>query len=372
MNDIFIDAFINKGSLSGAKTCLGKAARQLEKAEGLGDVRYEDAAGRGYLFSGGLETTVGDLARKAEELAEKIGTYTEIMNQGIDELREIDASYGDDSAGGKLLMKFLGKAGFFGGLLVPGVNVAAGWKVSDLPGGLSLMKNANSFLKTADKWLESNRNLNLIARTGKNFDKTRYKRLFGLNSILPSKGTWAKAGCGGDSWMDAFRKNWDKTDSLSDSVKGWKIAGVALNLIGNGISNIDEYKRGDIGGGRAVAETVTETAIDIGKDFLIGAAVTAGIAATIGSAPVVAVGVATVAVSAGLDFVTKKITYAVSGEEKGFTEWASDAILDGAKAVGKAAKNSGKKLAGIVKNALPKVTLPSKQAPGFSLGRLFG
>ena len=98
------------------------------------------------------------------------------------------------------------------------------------------------------------------------------------------------------------------------------VGGLVLSGIANGISNYQEY-----GGmtGRAVAETVTETAVDWGKDILIAAGVTAACAAAGVAAPAIAVGAATVAISVGADWVCKQVT------GKGVTELVSDGILDG-------------------------------------------
>lgn len=108
----------------------------------------------------------------------------------------------------------------------------------------------------------------------------------------------------------------------------------------NTISNVSEAMSGKISTGRAVAETITETAIDVGKGWLIGTAVAAGVATTVGSAPVLVVGAITVGVTVGLDWACKKITGAIVGEEKRLTETVSDFVLD----VGEAAIAGGRKV----------------------------
>lgn len=120
-------------------------------------------------------------------------------------------------------------------------------------------------------------------------------------------------------------------DTLEDFSTGVgrakQIGGIILSGAVNAFENREEYKRGEISAGRAVAETITETAVDWGKDLLIGAAVTAGFAAAGIAAPAVAVGAATVAVSVAADWVCEKVC------GKKLTEAVSDAILDGAEKV---------------------------------------
>ncbi len=132
-------------------------------------------------------------------------------------------------------------------------------------------------------------------------------------------------------------------------VKGTKVAGWALSLVANGFANYDEYetKLGtdqEISKERAVAETITETGIDIAK----GAALTAGIAvgcAALGvGAPAVVVGGAAVIVSGVADIVCEKLT----GEK--VTEFVSDKILDLDK-MQDAVESAGKVIKGVAKSA---------------------
>lgn len=126
-----------------------------------------------------------------------------------------------------------------------------------------------------------------------------------------------------------------------------QVGGIALAGVINGFSNYDEYskkyKEGKVSKeyaiGRGVVETIGETAVDWGKNILIASAVTAGFAAAGVAAPAVAVGAATVAVSVGADWVCKKITGKLGGEEKGVTEFVSDAIIDAGENIIKAKSN---------------------------------
>ncbi len=108
------------------------------------------------------------------------------------------------------------------------------------------------------------------------------------------------------------------------------------NVVANGFSNYEEYTKanGAMSKGRAVAETISETLIDMGK----GAALTAGVAA-----PVVVVAGGAVVLSLGIDYVGKAIT---GDKSFSLTEKLSDAILDTGTA---ALKGAGKWLSDIGK-----------------------
>lgn len=124
-----------------------------------------------------------------------------------------------------------------------------------------------------------------------------------------------------------------------------QIGGIAISAVANGIDNYEEYKNGDISVGRAVAETVTETAVDWGKDLLIGAAVTAGFAAIGIAAPAVVVGAATMAVSVAADWACEQVC------GKKLTEAVSDAVLDAGEALADGIKTGAKKVAEGVSSA---------------------
>ena len=116
-------------------------------------------------------------------------------------------------------------------------------------------------------------------------------------------------------------------ETVGDKIQvGTKWAGVAISGITNGISNYKEYQDGEITAQRAVAETVTETAVDLG----IGMFATAGATALIGaSAPALAVGAAAAGAVWAADAATRFFTNKYGKKERGLTECVSDAILDG-------------------------------------------
>ena len=120
-------------------------------------------------------------------------------------------------------------------------------------------------------------------------------------------------------------------DSIKDLTTGWGIAGVGLDLASSGIDNYQEYQSGNISGTRAVAETVTETSVGIGKEILITAAVTGGLLALSVACPALApfvtnsfvIGACTTAVSSGVDWISKQVTGG-----KDFNEAVSDWAID--------------------------------------------
>ncbi len=114
-------------------------------------------------------------------------------------------------------------------------------------------------------------------------------------------------------------------DRLSVAAK-W--AGGVLTLIEKGFENYDEYQKGEISAQRAVAETVMETAVDLGTDALLTAGATAGLAAMgITAAPAVVIGGGVVLAKWGMDYICENMW------GKDFTEVVSDGILDMGEAI---------------------------------------
>lgn len=115
--------------------------------------------------------------------------------------------------------------------------------------------------------------------------------------------------------------------------KALGVLGTAFTVGEAAKDNYDEYKRGEIGAVRAVAETAGEVAVD----WAIGIGVTALAAAALPvGAPAVAVGAATVVVTWAVD---KAFEWATG---KNASEFISDTILDGA---AKAVQSAGKAVA---------------------------
>lgn len=136
----------------------------------------------------------------------------------------------------------------------------------------------------------------------------------------------------GNFWgkfQESFAKQFDfslpEGATTADKVKlGTKWAGYALTLISNGIDNYEEYKDGQISGGRAVAETAIETGVDIAISAAATAAVSAAaVALGATAAPAIAVGIGAAAVTWAANGVCKWIT---GGKDIG--EVVADAICD--------------------------------------------
>ncbi len=182
--------------------------------------------------------------------------------------------------------------------------------------------------------------------------KTGIKRFIGFDKAFTGSLRPSVAKSFNTRFYNNFHKQLDDglsayTTKGAKSIFAW--AGVAVSAIANGFQNYDEAKSGKISTGRAVAETITETAVDVGTGLLVGAAVSAGVAA-VGwvSAPVIAVGAITAGVMVGADAICKWITKSVTGESKGLTETVSDFVLD----VGEATVKAGKKIVSGVANAV--------------------
>ncbi len=148
------------------------------------------------------------------------------------------------------------------------------------------------------------------------------KRIFGTTDYLKKVGGASKSAKFSTRWYNNFQKAKGKEFSKVT----W--AGIALDGVFNAMDNYDEYQRGEISGVRAVAETITETGIDVTVNGLLTAAVAATLGATVG-APVLAVAAGTLAAKTALDGFAKCVT----GGEKDFTEGASDLVLNFGKAI---------------------------------------
>lgn len=139
--------------------------------------------------------------------------------------------------------------------------------------------------------------------------------------------------------MDEFCPSTAK--NIGENMKvGVKWAGVVISGVTNGIDNYGDYEAGKMSGVRAVAETISETAVDIAIGAGATVAVGAGIAALGISAPAVAVGAIAAGAVWALDTGVRWATSKYGSEEKGLTEAVSDFVLD----TGEAILDTGKEL----------------------------
>lgn len=127
-----------------------------------------------------------------------------------------------------------------------------------------------------------------------------------------------------------------------------KWAGHLLTVASNGVENYYEWKENGISSGRAVAETVVESAVDITVGIGATAVITAGAsaaAAALGTTialPALAVGAGAAAITIGANAVCKWATAKYGGEAKDLGEIAADAVCnigEGAINIAKKAKN---------------------------------
>lgn len=192
--------------------------------------------------------------------------------------------------------------------------------------GNTIIGMCDEYSKTEGKWPISTDDIKELAGLSK------YKTI----SLESSKAGWlAKVENAGISGWETFSDKISPIKKIDGEIefKGSQVAGWALSLIANGFSNYDEYetKLGtseEISKKRAVAETFTETMIDIGKGAVISAGVAAGFAAIGVAAPAVVVGGVAVGVTVVVDIVCENLT------GKKVNEYLSDTILDNVSIVG--------------------------------------
>lgn len=223
-----------------------------------------------------------------------------------------------------LIQKLIGKAGF------AGIGISAAWAMADSSfGGKDWAKLLGNFAKMAEKGVD------IKWKELLNKDVDQWKKLFGLN-----KGSENLTGAAGfkSKWADAF----DDFGNPKSAKGAAKWAGTIFSGIVNAFTNYQEYADGEISAGRAVMETIGETAADI----VIGAAVGAAVAAVIGTAaPAVVAGGISVAVVWASDCLVK---WATNGEKDGLSELISDTVLDVGEYVGERISNAAQNIANAV------------------------
>lgn len=192
-----------------------------------------------------------------------------------------------------------------------------------------------------------------VKKCKENTDVKWYKEIFGLNKNSFLKSIKASNLSPSQKALHGLSKGIKGTvrEFKTAAGRAKQVGGIVLSGITNAFGNYEEYKKDGISVGRAVAETITETAVDWGKNLLIGAGVTAAFAAAGIAAPAVAVGAATVAISIGVDWVSekvfgKKLTETVSDAVLDGVEWVADKVKTGAKKVGEGVRTLWNNIAG--------------------------
>ncbi|MBO5373345.1 MAG: hypothetical protein J6A75_11620 [Lachnospiraceae bacterium] len=247
---------------------------------------------------------------------------------------------------GSLLWKSIGKFGAagnivaaFGEMMTEGINaktvISGSSKVLNIVGEVA--KNADSkkpnYMEVLfGKW-EKGGALKSVQDFAKNSGQT-----------ITTK--WGVFGTSLKKQISEFLPSSCKT--VGDKVKiCTKWGGVILSGVTNAISNKKEMETEGISTKRAVAETITETAVDVGIGMVATAAATALLGAT---APAVMVGAAAAGAVWAADAATRYLTKKITGSEKKLTELVSDTILDAAEAVEKIKNNAKKAVGNAVKN----------------------
>lgn len=132
--------------------------------------------------------------------------------------------------------------------------------------------------------------------------------------------------------------NFKGANGVGKAVASW--GAVLFNGVTNWFSNQEEQasSNGTMSDGRVVAETITETVVDValsyGAQMVVGAAVTTVLGTA--AAPGVVVAAVSAAALAGINAGVKAFT------GKTTTEWVSDVILDTHEAIGNAIGNAAK------------------------------
>ena len=297
------NAFINAtGNIAGTDEKFGNQSGSiLDKIrEGLGNV------GNGildFLFRNRLKkiAAAGELFLKDKSILQYIGEY------GWDLLK---------------------KAGHLGALLGVVENFKKGGLKGILKGGKGAYKLVKDIIKDAKK-------LKKIARTGVSTKAMWAKKIFGIADA------YAKEGLKPSKFKNVFsrwKNNFNKIAATMDEFKDVKKVskGTWFSLAFDGVINtIDNFQEHGGFSGRMVAETVVETAWDVGVTAVATTAVAATIGAVCGGAPVLAVAGGVILVKKGLDVAANWIT----GTDKGFTEAVSDGLIDAAEAVGEGIGN---------------------------------
>lgn len=241
------------------------------------------------------------------------------------------------------LWKVLKKAGHLGALVSMASGLADYSNQINVKNAIYAVKGAKSFVGNLSDDIQKMTKAKRIMHPS-TYRASWAKRIFGTTDYFKSVGGASKSANFSTRWYNNFQKA--KVKEISKV----KWAGVALDGVLNGIDNYEEYKRGEISGVRAVAETISETGVNVVVNGLLTAAVAATLGATVG-APAVAVAAGTVLAKTALDGVAKWAT----GGEKDFTEAASDFILDTGEAIVDGISNGVQKIGKGISSAVNRI-----------------
>ena len=201
-------------------------------------------------------------------------------------------------------------------------NVQAGKWALGVKDIISSGETLFSAFKTARKADEELSLYKLFKPSKKDYNTFWWKNALGFRDYFDVNGLGAvsKSSSLAMRWANNARKVAGKELKAGSLAAGALVSGIC-----NGLSNYDKYKSGKISANKAVKKTFVQTALDVSLDAGLKIAVTAGMAALCGGAPVIAVAACTFLVKKGLDVATESLT---GGKYDGLTDWASDKIVD--------------------------------------------
>ncbi len=256
---------------------------------------------------------------------------------------------------GVLVNSLFGNTGFSGDFISSLASVFASVSSSEIDYG-ALAKGLKDIVNSAYDFVVDGQKLEKLSRMNPGQAiKTGLKRFVGLNKAFVGNLQPSTANNFSTRFYNNFQKQLsNKTEAFtkkgSKSFFSW--AGVAVSVVANTIDNISQAQKNGNSAERVFAEIVAETAVETGLNIVVGAAVSAGIAALgFTSAPVIVVSAATGLVLAGADSLCKWATNKAFGESKGLTETISDTALD----IGEAIVKGRRKIASDIGDFLKEI-----------------
>lgn len=182
--------------------------------------------------------------------------------------------------------------------------------------------------------------IGLFAKTAKTISQGKTVDMLALSSTVDAIGFSENLSQSLESYKYNSTYN---SANMTGAAKTWqnvgviaKWGGIALTTVGNFAENVEEYE-GEFSNPKMYAETIGETAVDVGLGILVGAGVATLAGAT---APVWAVGVVTTGAVMAVNWASEQLFDADLGEV--ITDTAITLVEQGAKKVGNAVKTTAK------------------------------
>lgn len=282
-----------------------------------------------------LEDEKSDMRSLENGLSDVLKTYKQYEQKAAQQIsgktlqeENVETSSGESADSGwefpwGEFWKYISKGGIIGSAISAIGLVGTGpWSVQI---GISSLKNILNAIG------------GISSTVAKGADANWKEALFGLSDGLSGLDTSSASKTFTSSLAKQFGKDLSFTQAtkIGDKIKvGTKWGGYLLSLVSNGFENYEEFADQEGSGSRMVAETVIETATDIGVGALATAGVSAAAAAlvsagVIAGAPAIAIGAGAVAVTWAANSVCEWVT---GGKDIG--EVAADLVCDTAEAIG--------------------------------------